>query len=188
MRAHRRLRPTCSRCEKMFRKRVHLVKHQEVHAGERPEVCRERVFFFSGRGPVSATALIDFVKMLEVELHVVRRPHRIFLRRAVCVGGFQVQHQTCLPGWGSCQSSLTVSVWGRSHTTALLAGRDLLPVIPRVPGAPVSSLSTWMGCIPFLTSSGMGVTCSDQEDLSRPLSGSQDGFRFFRDTVVLTTG
>ena len=52
----------------------------------------------------------------------------------------------------------------------------------------MSSLSTWMGCIPFLTSSGMGVTCSDQEDLSRPLSGSQDGFRFFRDTVVLTTG
>lgn len=61
-------------------------------------------------------------------------------------------------------------------------------MIPRVPGAPVSSLSTWMGCILFLTSSGMGVTCTDQEDLSRPLSGSQDGFRFFRDTVVLTTG
>lgn len=49
----------------------------------------------------------------------------------------------------------------------------------------MSSLSTWMGCIPFLTSSGMGVTCIDQEDLSRPLSGSQDGFHVFRDTVVL---
>lgn len=44
----------------------------------------------------------------------------------------------------------------------------------------MSSLSTWMGCIPFLTSSGIGVTCIDQEDLSRPLSGSWDGFRFFQ--------
>ena len=133
----------------MFRKRVHLVKHQEVHAGERPEVCREHVFSFSRRGPVSATALIAFVKMLEVELHVVRRPHRIFLRSAVCVGGFQVQHQTCLPGWGSCQSSLTVSVWGRSHTTALLAGRDLLPVIPQVPGGPCEQLEHMDGLHPL---------------------------------------
>ena len=49
----------------------------------------------------------------------------------------------------------------------------------------MSSLSTWMGYIPFLTSSGMGVTCIDQEDLSRTLFGSRDGFRFFRDTFVL---
>lgn len=65
------------------------------------------------------------------------------------MGSFQVQQQTCSPGWGSCQSSLTVSVCGRSHTTAVLAGRDLLPVIPRVPGGPYEQLEHMDGLHPF---------------------------------------
>lgn len=58
----------------------------------------------------SATALIAFVKMLEVELHVVRHPHRIFLRSAACMGSFQVQQQICLTLAGALARVLSLSV------------------------------------------------------------------------------